>query len=483
MAGTFGPVNVPYRLGITTNATTTGFHTGVVNNLTNIESAKFEYTAISHTFYTGTTTGNQGNPNQYTPLTLSNLGNVGIGTITLGTATKLTIGGTQTASSAIARGDLINITLAAAANNDVLVGLDIAPTYTNGAFTGLTNVDLRTKSIGLVIGSGVGYGALYGYNNDGVLQVVDGGTSALSGYGYATQLWLRPSGNASGLNSNYWATIEQSTGGLFIQSGRYNSNIFIKTGRAGTSGNIYLNNAGATMAMFFGATGNFAVNSTLDAGFKFDCNGTARFTGAIIGPNNSSLNSIIFDGGGTRRIRPEVNSLDITDPSGNIGFRVDSSGVRVASGFSSLDFVRGLNSMVHTTSTIQKMTFTLSGQQVNHLTPFVDIVAAGYAPSAPSGNNTTLRIFTTNTTSGIYGNIIISHNGTSKTGNILIGTSTNVASAIVNVESTTQGLLFPRMSTTEKLAIVTPTAGLVIFDTTLNKLCVYTTAWETITSA
>jgi hypothetical protein len=56
------------------------------------------------------------------------------------------------------------------------------------------------------------------------------------------------------------------------------------------------------------------------------------------------------------------------------------------------------------------------------------------------------------------------------------------ASAQLDVASTTKGFLPPRMTTTQKNAIATPAAGLVVYDTTLNKLCVYTTAWETITS-
>jgi hypothetical protein len=56
------------------------------------------------------------------------------------------------------------------------------------------------------------------------------------------------------------------------------------------------------------------------------------------------------------------------------------------------------------------------------------------------------------------------------------------ASAQVDVASTTKGFLPPRMTNAQKLAIATPAAGLVVYDTTLNKLCVYTTAWETITS-
>jgi hypothetical protein len=69
------------------------------------------------------------------------------------------------------------------------------------------------------------------------------------------------------------------------------------------------------------------------------------------------------------------------------------------------------------------------------------------------------------------------------TGNFLIGTTTDVASSILTVESTTKGFLPPRMTTTQKNAIATPAAGLVVYDTTLGKLCVRgAAAWETITS-
>jgi hypothetical protein len=68
-------------------------------------------------------------------------------------------------------------------------------------------------------------------------------------------------------------------------------------------------------------------------------------------------------------------------------------------------------------------------------------------------------------------------------GNVLVGTTTDVASSKLTVESTTQGFLPPRMTTTQKNAIASPATGLVVFDTTLNKLCVRgASAWETITS-
>ena len=62
------------------------------------------------------------------------------------------------------------------------------------------------------------------------------------------------------------------------------------------------------------------------------------------------------------------------------------------------------------------------------------------------------------------------------------GASISNPSAIVTIDSTTRGFLPPRMTTAQKNAIATPAAGLMVYDTNLNKLCVYTTAWETITS-
>jgi len=73
-----------------------------------------------------------------------------------------------------------------------------------------------------------------------------------------------------------------------------------------------------------------------------------------------------------------------------------------------------------------------------------------------------------------------------KNGNeVIIGqsTATTNASSILTLVSTTKGFLPPRMTTTQKNAIGTPAQGLMVFDTTLVKLCVYNgTAWETITS-
>lgn len=57
------------------------------------------------------------------------------------------------------------------------------------------------------------------------------------------------------------------------------------------------------------------------------------------------------------------------------------------------------------------------------------------------------------------------------------------ASALVESQSTAKGWLPPRMTTTQKNAISSPAEGLIVYDTTLHKLCVRAAAaWETITS-
>lgn len=84
----------------------------------------------------------------------------------------LTFTGTNTAASLIARGLNLTHTLVASANNDVLVGLDINPTFTNGAFTGVTNTGLRVQGINIGLGNGalatntaIGFKSLNGANS------------------------------------------------------------------------------------------------------------------------------------------------------------------------------------------------------------------------------------------------------------------------------------------------------------------------------
>jgi hypothetical protein len=70
-----------------------------------------------------------------------------------------------------------------------------------------------------------------------------------------------------------------------------------------------------------------------------------------------------------------------------------------------------------------------------------------------------------------------------KEGSMSIGSASPNASAKLEIVSTTQGLLLPRMTTTQINAIATPAAGLTVYNTTLALICFYNgTAWQRVTA-
>jgi hypothetical protein len=84
------------------------------------------------------------------------------------------------------------------------------------------------------------------------------------------------------------------------------------------------------------------------------------------------------------------------------------------------------------------------------------IGTGGASPWAISGNNIT----------------------NSNTGNVGVGTSTPNTDAILDINSSTKGVLFPRMTTLQRLTISTPPNGLMVYDTDKDQLYHYTgTIW------
>ena len=66
-------------------------------------------------------------------------------------------------------------------------------------------------------------------------------------------------------------------------------------------------------------------------------------------------------------------------------------------------------------------------------------------------------------------------------GNVGIGTSSPSASALLELSSTSKGMLLPRMTTTQRDAIASPATGLEIYNTTTNKFNYYTgTNWTAV---
>lgn len=69
-------------------------------------------------------------------------------------------------------------------------------------------------------------------------------------------------------------------------------------------------------------------------------------------------------------------------------------------------------------------------------------------------------------------------------GSVAIGTATVNGSCLLQMTSTTKGFKPPSLTTTERNAIATPLAGVMVYNSTTNKLNFYNgTAWEQVTSA
>lgn len=95
-------------------------------------------------------------------------------------------------------------------------------------------------------------------------------------------------------------------------------------------------------------------------------------------------------------------------------------------------------------------------------------VVIGYNASGIGSNSTVLG--NTSTTSAAIGGALAIQTGT---------IAAPVASAQLEVNSTTKGFLAPRMTTTQRTAITSPAEGLCVYDLTLHKLFIYDgTLWQ-----
>jgi hypothetical protein len=151
--------------------------------------------------------------------------------------------------------------------------------------------------------------------------------------------------------------------------------------------------------------GNLLINTTTDAGFRLDVNGTVR-TGLLTITGSTSSTGITFSNSNWAILNTSTQGFAY---NGNVGFDLYSS------------------------------------------------------------TSTPIRFFQTG---------VLRLSIAATTGNVLINTSTDVASSILTLASTTKGFLPPRMTTTQKNAITSPATGLMVYDTTLNLISVYNgTMW------
>jgi hypothetical protein len=190
-------------------------------------------------------------------------------------------------------------------------------------------------------------------------------------------------------------------------------------GYSSTSGQLIISSGGSNDVNFLGggfksiSTGNFAIGSTTDAGFRLDVNGIGRFG---VGAASSSVT--------------------IGQTAVNNGYIINATGYAASQYAYRFNNINGGVAL-----------FGGNNQTVIHR------LDGGYQGS------TTLQINGSSTVSG----------------------TSQLTSSILELNSTIQGFLPPRMTTTQKNAIASPATGLQVYDTTLNQMSYYNgTTWTNI---
>ena len=261
-----------------------------------------------------------------------------------------------------------------------------------------------------------------------------------------------------------------------------------------TSAQLNLINNGAVLTSF----------QTTSAGYLKVLPSGARVTiGEDVGSQNNTLNVMGSTGSTLLRIQD-------TDTNGTVGliFQNDSQrwDFKVAGNasdkFTIRDATGGIDKFnidIGATGDISFVNFGSLGvgttSPLDKLTVLSSTPGDGIALKLPNDTNYAARIRAYNGGGilqlyGASGNVQTSIGGANDAdayfnsgGSLIVGGDTPNASAKLQADSTTQGFLPPRMTTTQRDAISSPAAGLVIYNTTTAKLNVYTTAWETITSS
>ena len=301
--------------------------------------------------------------------------------------------------------------------------------------------------------------------------------------------------NAASLALGWSGQLAVGRGGTGLSAGTsggipYFSSTSAMTSSALLAANAIVLGGGAGAAPATTTTGTGVVTAlgvnTGTAG-AFVVNGGALGTPSSGTVTNLTGTASININGTVGATTPAAGTFTSISDSGNLTFTGTSNRVtglmngtvlsRLAFQTSTANAATGLYILPNGTGTVAELRVSASSDPTNASTGALSIV---------SGTDVRVQSFISGT--GTYLPLTFYTSGAEKVridtaGNVGIGTSSPNASAILDAQSTTKGVRFPNMTTTQKNAIATPPAGLVVFDTTLSKLCVYSgAAWQTITS-
>lgn len=319
-----------------------------------------------------------------------------------------------------------------------------------GVFSGVT---LRPAGFNITQTQAGGVRALSGYRSQLTIEQASVTNSTISHYThfFATSIFKTDNSNPVTITNNY---------GLIISDQTEQSTGLTLTNRFGIA------QFGVNDRNFF--LGRVTVGTSVDGGFQFDVNGTARFQGQITGSGDNffrtSTNTANWFSDGN-------NPLRIIASGGN--FQVNNAAIVACSGIELGTILNTVNPESFTTvSPIQSNLNTIgTGRNLNSINRVVfemKTIGGGSVSNAPLVEFfKVLRGNVTGYSRYVGINVVdcdVILNTTS--GSTIIGGSTINASAKLQVDSINSGFLPPRMTTTERNAIASPAAGLIIYNTT-----------------
>lgn len=242
------------------------------------------------------------------------------------------------------------------------------------------------------------------------------------------------------------------------------------------------------------------------AGFTLYGNSTAAGNLQLSSTSHATKGDILF---GTRMVYDEVNNrLAMGTATGVARINLPDAGTTIADGISQGDIsiyrsaattIRIGSSSISTRYlsigiTAGNQTISAGGSSTTPAlilattqtgTPILTLGSTNNVATLTRNVNDANTLFTlTQTHASSTGNIQDWANSSgvvsamTRAGNLAIGATSTVASAALEIVSTTKGLLIPRMTTAQRTAIASPAEGLHVYDLTLNAPYYYNgTSW------
>jgi len=357
-------------------------------------------------------------------------------------------------------------------------------------FTTLNNAGSTTYTLPSSDGT---VGQVLSTNGSGVLTWANAGYWILNG----TSIYYNTGNVGIGINN--------PTQLLHVDGGSTLKNILLKTTVSGTANSGYLYENGNGSMKYGGFSTTLGIGTTSAVGFNLFYNSTQVMTidAGKVGINQNApfaTLDVIAHGSTSATYSLSIAASSIISPF--ILTRNDGKTLIRNSGGNIYSLNTTSNERVLTVSQgtgIAEVTYpfriansyVISGSGVG-LGVGLEFNGADYTDNFASiysittsyttlGNSVNDLVFTTKNGSGVVAERFRAKaSGELRAqGAVTAGNATLSASAIMQADSTTQGFLPPRMTTAQRDAIASPAAGLMIFNTTTNRVNVYTgTAWD-----